>query len=90
LAKAIATAQECEPDADDQCLGFIQGECCPVAVNDPESAAAKAVTATLDKVNKACGGIICIAVLCAQPTAASCESQGSGSGHCVAGFGITL
>jgi hypothetical protein len=90
LAKAIANAQECEPDADDQCLGFVQGECCPVAVNDPDSAAAKLVTATADKVNKACGAIICAAVLCAEPAGASCDSQGSGSGRCVSGFGFAL
>jgi hypothetical protein len=84
MAEALEAAQACEPNATDQCLGHVNGECCPVPVNDPASPEATAFSAAVTKVHKVCGLSICPAVLCLEPSDASCESRGQGSGHCVA------
>jgi hypothetical protein len=90
MSKALELSQVCEPDATDQCLGPVQGECCPVPVNDPESEATKAFITARDKMSAACGGIICAAVLCGTATQATCESQSTGSGRCVLKIGLPL
>jgi hypothetical protein len=59
-------------------------------VNDPDSEATAKFSAALAKWQKACGGAVCLAVLCIEPTVATCDSQGAGSGHCVTGPGFSL
>ena len=81
---ALEAAQACENDKDDQCLGFVDGECCPVPVNDPSSTEAQHYQAALTKMNKVCGPSLCPAILCVEPTGAVCESKSSGSGRCEA------
>jgi hypothetical protein len=86
LNDALELAQACNPGAEKQCLGFVDGECCPVAVNDPDSEATAQFSAALAKWQKACGGAVCLAVLCIEPTVATCGAQG----RCVAGAGLSL
>jgi hypothetical protein len=81
---ALEAAQACENDKDDQCLGFVDGECCPVPVNDPSSTEAQQYQAALTKMNKVCGPSLCPAVLCTEPKQAVCESKSSGVGRCEA------
>ena len=90
LNEALEAAQACNPGAEKQCRGFVQGECCPVAVNDPDSEATAEFTAARAKWEKTCGGAVCLAVLCIEPTVAACDSQGSGPGHCVTGSDFSL
>jgi len=83
-SQALLAAQACDVNTDQaQCLGFVQGECCPVPVNDPSSAETLAFQAALEKMNKACGASICATVLCVQPTQAMCQEKGMESGRCV-------
>jgi hypothetical protein len=82
MAEALEAAQACDPDADDQCLGTVPGECCPVPVNDPDSPEAASFKIAVSKFHKACGASLCPAVLCLQPSS-TCQSSGQGSGHCV-------
>ena len=89
LSDALELAQACNPGSGKQCLGFIAGECCPVAVNDPDSEAAANFTAARAKWEKACGGAVCLAALCVEPTTAVCQS-GLGSSRCVAGPSFSL
>ncbi len=80
---ALQAAQACDMDTDGQCLGFVDGECCPVPVNDPSSPETLQFQAALAKLNKACGATICPAVLCVEHPSAMCQSKASGSGRCV-------
>jgi len=88
LNDALELAQACNPGSEKQCRGFVEGECCTVAVNDPDSEATANFSAARAKWLKACGGAVCLAVLCSEPTVAACQSQGSGTGHCVPGFSL--
>jgi hypothetical protein len=90
LDAALEKAQVCDPNADDQCLGFVDGECCPVPVNDPKSEAALEFSAAIARWNKACGGSVCAAILCFEPTTAVCESRPATSGRCVRKRGLSL
>lgn len=81
--QALESAQACDEDRDDQCLGFVAGECCPVPVNDPGSPEAMQFQAALAKMNKVCGVALCPAVLCVERPSAICQSKASGSGRCV-------
>lgn len=80
---ALDAAQACNTGPDEQCLGFVDGECCPVPVNDPTSAEAQEYQAALAKMNKVCGPSLCPAILCVAPTAAVCQEKGSEAGRCV-------
>ena len=82
----LDAAQACKVGEEDQCQGFVAGECCEVAVNDPGSKETAAYSAALAQWNKACGGAVCLAVLCAAPQNAVCRSQGMGSGRCMSSF----
>jgi hypothetical protein len=88
LNDALESAQACDPGSEKQCLGFVEGECCPVAVNDPDSEATANFSAALAKWQKACGGAVCLTALCLEPTVAACQSQGLGAGRCVAGLSL--
>ncbi len=81
--QALESAQACDEQRDNQCLGFVAGECCPVPVNDPSSPEAMQFQAALAKMNKLCGVALCPAVLCVEHPSAICQSKASGSGRCV-------
>jgi hypothetical protein len=83
VSHALEAAQSCDNGSDEQCLGFVAGECCPVPVNDPSSPETIQFQAALTKMNKLCGATLCPAVLCVEHPSAICQSKGSGSGRCV-------
>jgi adenosyl cobinamide kinase/adenosyl cobinamide phosphate guanylyltransferase len=86
LSSLLTEAQVCSVAANaKQCTGFVENECgCPVPVNKPESEVTAQYTDLVARLNKECS-TICAAVLCVEPTSATCSTQGSQAmGHCVA------
>jgi hypothetical protein len=89
-AAALEAAQACEPDAvEQQCLGYVDGDCCAVPVNDPDSEETAAYLSALAKMKKLCGATICATILCVNSTP-KCESRGSGSARCVSRGGLAI
>ncbi|HWP06224.1 MAG TPA: hypothetical protein VNN72_10800 [Polyangiaceae bacterium] len=89
VEEKLTAAQVCDRSLDASCLGFVDDECgCPVPVNNPNSAAAKAYRAAIED---AAGCIACTTALCAEPQGSYCQGSGPGDGHCVATqFNTTL
>lgn len=87
MDEALKEAQACNPrddDGDAVCTGFVEGECCPVPVNDPDSEATQHYLEALAIATKLCSPVACAAVLCPEPRRASCEPRGKDEGRCVA------
>jgi hypothetical protein len=86
----LAIAQSCDPDSDESCEGSVDGECCDVVVDDPDSRATKEYLDALDALLKHPSCLqFCPAVLCPVPGPGTCAKLGdSERGRCRADFGV--
>jgi hypothetical protein len=85
LPKLLTAAQVCDVSLDRlPCTGFVSNECgCKVPVDGPSLPAAQAYVSAVAALAKC--GIACPAIVCAEPTSATCQTEGTQTkGHCAA------
>ncbi len=90
LSETLNELQACHPKAAQvQCTGTVLTICgCQVPINDPDSDLAAAYERDLNFIESNCSGeIACPAVLCFEPTTASCVQAGDGYTCVGTGFG---
>jgi hypothetical protein len=85
LPKLLTAAQVCDVSLDRlPCTGFVSNECgCKVPVDGPSLPVAQAYVSAVAALAKC--GIACPAIVCAEPTSATCQTEGTQTkGHCAA------
>jgi hypothetical protein len=76
---ALSKARACDPSTDiPHCVGFIEDPCgCSVAIEQPESEAARVYAAALAQMEKRSCTIACLAIVCYEPVGNVCHENGS-------------